>query len=433
MKPITSSLFVCSLLIQHATLALTRQSPFVAVSSRHSADAPSCGVHHQINRPQDSKYSERNEKKTFQLNRRSNNHESRIVEPSIHVYKRQGRSSRYPTGDEHSTSLASSRTESLPIHIEKQYYKSNQEESSRYDPTPSKKSRTFASNRLLRIRMSLALQHDSQTYDAVPIKTFLDTGAQTTVMTFDAAKRAGIAHLIDRRYAGHASGVAGVSCRVLGRIPANSVTFLMGDDDDVIDTSPSIAILEDRILDGEAVDMLLGLDVLEEWQAMICLRDRMLTVRNGRRKLQGKEIIIPFENSTKRNAGHVQNGNCRIKSDSNNHVPKVSSSNGRKTKHGKQHLSSNDTLEVKQREQLHSQRSNLYTRDSSLLKSELDALDERSKNRPLFNVDTSNEKINRYSNVEGAEGDMYGDEDDSDSYYSESDDEEIDHCDLSGV
>jgi hypothetical protein len=417
--------------MQYPKFAFTRQSPFVAVTSsgRQSAETQRSPINQQINGPQDLKYNERHDKKTFQLDRKSNHNDAQILESSIHGYKR---SSRYrPTvDDEHSTSSIAPKKESLPIHIEKQYYKSSAVESNQHDASSSKKSRNSVSNRLLRIPMSLSLQHDSQTYDAVPIKTFIDTGAQTTVMTFDAAKRAGIAHLIDRRYAGHASGVAGVSCRVLGRIPANSVTFIMGEADDEIDTSPSIAILEDRILDGEAVDMLLGLDVLEEWQAMICLRDRVLTVRNGRRRLKGKEIIIPFENSsTKKSIGNVHNANANY-SDSHG---RASYNNDRKMKqHTKQHRLSNDTPDVKPRDQLYSQRSNPFTRDSSLLKSELDALDERSRGRPMMNIDTSNQKSNRYSQHQGMEDDLVGDEDDSDSYYSESD-EDFDDCDLSGV
>ena len=147
---------------------------------------------------------------------------------------------------------------------------------------------------------------------STPLTTYLDTGAQVTIITYQAAKKAGLTHLIDTRYAGHAVGVAGVSCHILGRIPANTVSFIfdVGNNGRLIrmDKSPAITVLENQIAAGEEsedMEMLLGLDVLEEWQAAICLRDRTLTVRSsGRRKYnkngslnksKDKEsVVIPF-------------------------------------------------------------------------------------------------------------------------------------------
>jgi len=156
--------------------------------------------------------------------------------------------------------------------------------------------------KLLRLPLSLVLQ-DSSSSQETPIQTYLDTGAQVTVMTFQAAKKAGIAHLIDKRYAGRACGVAGVSCRVLGRIPANSVSFLIDVDEDthILDKSPSITILEDSILEGgnhNGVDMLLGLDILEEWEATLCLKKRTLIVRNAQSEktnyMSSSHVSIPL-------------------------------------------------------------------------------------------------------------------------------------------
>lgn len=168
------------------------------------------------------------------------------------------------------------------------------------------------SSKLIEIPLSLTLQHDSGCHPHVPLTTFLDTGAQVTVMTFRAAKRAGLAHLIDTRYAGRACGVAGVSCRVLGRIPANSVSFIMGEEAHVIDKSPAITVIEDGIMDGDShhkVDILLGLDVLEDWQAMICLRDRTLTLRDCNRldiyNAQEDDIVIPFVGCIKKSKSNV--------------------------------------------------------------------------------------------------------------------------------
>ena len=182
--------------------------------------------------------------------------------------------------------------------------------------------------RLLRLPCSLSLRHDAitnpvrtsvcETRSRVPVSTYIDTGATHTVLTYGAAMRAGIAHLIDSRYAGHATGVAGVSCRVLGRIPSNTVSFIfhLGDGKSVsLEQSPVIMILEDiSNLDQseDKVDMLIGLDLLEEWEATISLRSRDLRVRQrsmSRHYVPPRgvddEIIIPF--ISERNHDILQN------------------------------------------------------------------------------------------------------------------------------
>ena len=64
--------------------------------------------------------------------------------------------------------------------------------------------------------------------DKTPMAAFVDTGAQVTIISASAAKRAGIYHLMDRRYAGRATGVG--QCKILGRIPARHVYFLLGEE-----------------------------------------------------------------------------------------------------------------------------------------------------------------------------------------------------------
>jgi len=262
--------------------------------------------------------------------------------------------------------------------------------------------------------MAVSLQKEghSGSKHAVPISTFLDTGAQVTIMTLNAAKRAGIAHLIDTRYSGQATGVAGVSCRVLGRVPANSVSFAVGYGDDIVDKSPAITILEGSIMGGDSIDMLLGLDVLEDWQAMVCLRDRTLTVRSGCRRSENKKYVIPF-------VGKNQNSS-RGKHRSGSKSKRNSSSSSSSS-------SSRDNLSASSHQR---GTTNPFARDSSLLESELDALDERS-GRQFGDGDQDNQDFDSYD-------DFYTDDDEESYYFSDSDVEDGEGnlalgCDLSGI
>ena len=89
---------------------------------------------------------------------------------------------------------------------------------------------------LLRVPCSIAINSEEASLGHHPIiptaKTamaaYVDTGAQVTIISAAAAKRAGIYHLMDRRYAGRATGVG--HCKVLGRIPARHVHFILGCD-----------------------------------------------------------------------------------------------------------------------------------------------------------------------------------------------------------
>ena len=117
----------------------------------------------------------------------------------------------------------------------------------------------------------------------VPVRTYLDTGAMRTVMSFDVAERLGVAQHLDRRYSGEATGIG--SARVLGRLPAG--LFAMHLHGSVTVTSPAITILESTGLPG--VELLLGLDFLRECKAIVDLRKEEV-----RLVVEGKEHAIPF-------------------------------------------------------------------------------------------------------------------------------------------
>jgi Aspartyl protease len=138
------------------------------------------------------------------------------------------------------------------------------------------------------LQMPCSLQTEDQTGKITPTATFVDTGAQVSVLSYAAARRAGVLHLLDRRYAGHALGVG--QCRVLGRLPAGAILL------HVLEhklAAPAITILEDT---NQGVDLLLGLDFLREYQAILNLREEEISLLVGVDADTGRErtLLVPF-------------------------------------------------------------------------------------------------------------------------------------------
>lgn len=122
-----------------------------------------------------------------------------------------------------------------------------------------------------------------------PVKAFVDTGAQMTIMSTRLAEATGLSKLIDRRFVGEVRGVG--RGKIIGRIHQAQIK---------IETQ---YICNSFVVLDTEIDVLIGLDMLKRHQACIDLSKNVLRIAGiETRFLSEAEIPKSFEDEIKQNA-----------------------------------------------------------------------------------------------------------------------------------
>ncbi|KAK4275252.1 hypothetical protein QN277_018368 [Acacia crassicarpa] len=110
--------------------------------------------------------------------------------------------------------------------------------------------------------------------NGVPLKAFVDSGAQSTIISKSCAERCGLLRLLDQRYKGIAHGVG--QSEILGRIHVAPIKI-----------GNIFYPCSFLVLDAPNMEFLFGLDMLRKHQCSIDLKDNVLRVGGG-------EVSVPF-------------------------------------------------------------------------------------------------------------------------------------------
>ncbi|KAK8626338.1 hypothetical protein V6N13_133989 [Hibiscus sabdariffa] len=110
--------------------------------------------------------------------------------------------------------------------------------------------------------------------NGVPLKAFIDSGAQSTIISKSCAERCGLLRLLDQRYKGIAHGVG--QSEILGRIHVAPIKI-----GNIFYPCSFV------VLDSPNMEFLFGLDMLRKHQCIIDLKENVLRVGGG-------EVSVPF-------------------------------------------------------------------------------------------------------------------------------------------
>ncbi|KAF7816024.1 DNA damage-inducible protein 1 [Senna tora] len=110
--------------------------------------------------------------------------------------------------------------------------------------------------------------------NGVPLKAFVDSGAQSTIISKSCAERCGLLRLLDQRYRGIAHGVG--QSEILGRIHVAPIKI-----------GNIFYPCSFLVLDSPNMEFLFGLDMLRKHQCIIDLKESVLRVGGG-------EVSVPF-------------------------------------------------------------------------------------------------------------------------------------------
>ncbi|KAK1399172.1 DNA damage-inducible protein 1 [Heracleum sosnowskyi] len=110
--------------------------------------------------------------------------------------------------------------------------------------------------------------------NGVPLKAFVDSGAQSTIISKSCAERCGLLRLLDPRFKGIAHGVG--QSEILGRIHVAPIKI-----------GTIFYPCSFLVLDAPNMEFLFGLDMLRKHQCMIDLKDNVLRIGGG-------EVAVPF-------------------------------------------------------------------------------------------------------------------------------------------